>query len=107
MEYVTDGPPCTLSTERRENLVLGVIRGRHSLSEAAARANVSEQSFEEWLWDFIDGGHERLQGARMRNRPTQVDLLEAEAEELRRALTEAQLELNVLREVENLFRDLS
>jgi transposase len=86
--------------EEIADLVVGVITGRESVTEAARRAQVSTESVETWRRLFLDGGLQALEGAGPR-RPTRENLLEKEVESLKEALGEVFLELDVWRDLHN------
>jgi transposase len=86
--------------EEIADLVVGVITGRESVTEAARRAQVSPESVETWRRLFLDGGLQALEGAGPR-RPTRESLLEKEVESLKEALGEVFLELDVWRDLHN------
>lgn len=86
----------SLAPEEIADLVVGVITGRESVTEAARRAQVPARSVETWRQLFLDGGLQALEGAGPR-RPTRENLLEKEVESLKEALGEVFLELDVWR----------
>ncbi|MFI2370950.1 helix-turn-helix domain-containing protein [Streptomyces sp. NPDC018833] len=90
-----DPPPQALSVEDKVGIVLSVISGRESVAEAAGRRTVSEQAIEEWREAFIEGGLLGLQGADAHRPPLGESRLVAEMTELKTALGEVCLELNV------------
>ncbi|MEU4086537.1 transposase [Streptomyces aureus] len=84
------------TTEDKAGVVLSVLSGRETVGEAAGRhAHLSERSLLDWREAFIEGGLRELQGSAARRPPPRVTLLEAEAAELKSALGEVCLELNV------------
>jgi transposase len=82
------------SPEEKLRVVLSVLRGEATATEAARRAGISEQTVHNWKRIFLDSGRDGLaQGHRRRSsRETE---LEAENEELKAALGEATVELRV------------
>ncbi|MBT2365133.1 helix-turn-helix domain-containing protein [Streptomyces sp. ISL-10] len=91
-----DPPPQALSVEDKVSIVLSVISGRESVAEAAGRrTNISEQAIEDWREAFIEGGLLGLQGADAHRPPLRESRLVAEMTELKTALGEVCLELNV------------
>lgn len=82
------------SPEEKLRIVLCVLRGEATATEAARRAGVSEQSVHNWKRILLDSGRDGLaQGQRRRSSREQQ--LEAENEELKAALGEATVELRV------------
>ncbi|MGV2917604.1 hypothetical protein [Streptomyces alfalfae] len=93
--------PGRLSTQERIDLMLSVIVGSTSIAEAAARADLDESLVEELARSFVEGGLERLGGARY---AAYVAALRAESAELRTALREAAVEIKLWQELERCQR---
>jgi len=88
--------PSKKTTDQKLRVVLSVLRGEHSVAEAARRNGVPEQSVHIWKRQFLDAGREGLEkGARRRS--SREFELEAENEELKAALGEAHVQLRVWR----------
>ena len=82
--------PSDRSPERKLQVVLSVLRGEVSATEAARRAGVAEQTVHNWKRAFVDAGRDGL-AQRHRRRSSR----EAENEELKAALGEAHVQLRV------------
>ncbi|MFC6619352.1 transposase [Deinococcus radiophilus] len=54
----------TWSPELKEQLVLAVLSGEHTIAEAAREYEVSESLIHTWRAQFLEAGRARLQGAR-------------------------------------------
>jgi transposase-like protein len=105
MEESTYDPSRALSVDDRMNIVLGVISGRESVTEAAGRhTNISERSVEDWREAFIEGGLRGLQGAGAHRPPPREIRLVAEVTELKSALGEVCLELHVWQAIRKYWR---
>ena len=88
--------PSNKSAEQKLQVVLSVLRGEQTASEAGRRAGVSEQSVHNWKRLLLESGREGLAAGRKRGTPREAEL-EAENEELKAALGEAHVELRVWR----------
>lgn len=89
--------PPVKAPEQKLRIVLAVVRGEVSISEAARREGVSETSIAKWRDQFLEGGRAGLAaGARLARDPVRAQL-EAECEQLKAALGEAHAELRVLK----------
>lgn len=88
--------PSKKTTDQKLRIVLAVLRGQHSVAEAARRNGVSEQSVHNWKRRFLDAGREGLEKG-VRRRSSREMELEAECEELKAALGEAHVQLRVWR----------
>ena len=88
--------PSNKSAEQKLQVVLSVLRGEQTASEAGRRAGVSEQSVHDWKRLLGESGREGLAQGRKRRTSREVEL-EAENEELKAALGEAHVELRVWR----------
>ncbi|MEV6016649.1 MULTISPECIES: transposase [unclassified Streptomyces] len=96
MNHIPSPVPPALTAEEKAGIVLSVLSGRETVAEAAGRhAHLSERSLLDWREAFIEGGLRELQGSAARRPPPRASLLEAEAAELKSALGEVCLELNV------------
>ena len=84
------------SPDEKLRVVLSVLRGEVSASEAARRAGVSEQSVHNWKKIFLESGRDGLAQGRQRRSGRELEL-EAENEELKAALGEAHVQLRVWR----------
>lgn len=87
--------PSKKSADEKMRVVLSVLRGEQSATDAARRAGVSEQTVHNWKRTFLDSGRE---GLAVRGRPRRSGReteLEAENEELKAALGEAHVQLRV------------
>lgn len=83
--------------DQKLRIVLAVVRGEVSVSEAARREGVSETSIAKWRDRFLEAGRAGLvAGAKVARDPVRAQL-EAECEQLKAALGEAHAELRVLK----------
>ncbi|WTO66976.1 helix-turn-helix domain-containing protein (plasmid) [Streptomyces sp. NBC_00212] len=73
-------------------IVMRVISGEISISQAARQANVSEQSVGNWKRQFIAAGRQGLEGSDRRNAERERQLI-AEIAELKAALGEVYVQL--------------
>ena len=80
------------SPEERARVVLSVLRGELSATEAALRARVAERTVRTWQQAFVEGGQERLALGGRRRSARELEL-EAEIEELQAALGEVHVQL--------------
>lgn len=74
-------------------IVLSILAGEVSIAEAARKEKVSEQSIGRWKAEFIEAGKTALTAGK--NGPDQEAQLEAEVDDLTRALGEAAVEIRV------------
>lgn len=88
--------PSKKTTDQKLRVVLSVLRGEHSVAEAARRNGVSEQSVHNWKKQFLDAGREGLAKGARRRSSRELEL-EVENEELKAALGEAHVQLRVWR----------
>lgn len=88
------GSPPVISAERKTRIVLSVLAGEMSITEAARREKVSEQPIGRWKADFLEAGKTALAAGRS-GPSTREEQLEAQVEELTQALGEAAVELRV------------
>ena len=86
--------PPVMPPDDKMEIVLRVISGEVSISQAARQANVSEQSVGNWKRQFISAGRQGLEGAERRNAERERRLL-AEIAELKAALGEIYVQLRV------------
>ena len=86
--------PSDWSPERKLQVVLSVLRGEVSATEAARRAGVAEQTVHNWKRAFLDAGRDGLAQGHRRRSSREAEL-EAECEELKAALGEAHVQLRV------------
>ena len=86
--------PSDRSPERKLQVVLSVLRGELSATEAARRGGVSEQTVHNWKRAFLEAGREGLEWGHRRRSSRELEL-EAENEELKVALGEAHVQLRV------------
>lgn len=90
------GRPPVIPVENKTRVVLAVLSGEVSVAEAARKEKVSEQSIHWWRTEFIEAGKTAL--AAVKTGPsTREAQLEAEVDDLTRALGEAAVELRVWR----------
>lgn len=87
--------PPVFASEDKIRIVLSVLAGELTIAEAARRNKISETSIGKWKQQFLEAGKLGLAaggGARPSSREQQ---LEAEVEELTKALGEAAVEIRV------------
>ncbi len=97
--------PLGLSAEDKASIVLSVLSGRETVAEAAGRrTDISEQCLEDWREAFLEGGLRGLQGTAAHRPPPRESQLEADAAELKTALGEVCLELNVWQAIRTYLR---
>jgi transposase len=86
--------PPVVPAEKKIRIVLSVLSGEVSVAEAARREKVSETSIGKWKAEFLEAGKTALTAGR--SGPSSRDeQLEAEVDELTRALGEAAVEIRV------------
>ena len=79
-------------------IVLSVLSGESSIAEAARRHGISETSIGKWKEQFVLGGRQGLEHGAGTTKPTGREAqLEAEVDDLTRALGEAHVELRALK----------
>lgn len=89
--------PSMFSAEKKQQIVLAVMRGELSIAEAARRFAASETSIAKWRDLFVEGGVAALKnGSRAAASGREVQL-EQELAELTQALGEAHVELRMLK----------
>jgi transposase len=88
------GRPPVIPPEKKIRVVLAVLAGEVSVSEAARKEQVSEQSIHRWKADFVEAGKVGLIAGRA-GPSTREAQLEAEVAELTQALGEAHLQVRV------------
>ena len=89
----------TWSTDVKEAIVLGVLRGELGVAEAARQHGVNESLVHTWKAQFLEAGRARLAGERLEQGMTN---LEREHDRLKRILAEKELELDLARKVRRL-----
>lgn len=90
------GRPPVIPVETKTRVVLAVLSGEVSVAEAARKEKVSEQSIHRWRAEFVEAGKTALAAGRT-GPSTREAQLEAEVDDLTRALGEAAVELRVWR----------
>ncbi len=89
--------PSKFSAEKKQQIVLSVLRGEMKVVEAARRHATSETSIGKWRDLFVEGGVAALKNG-SRAAPTGREAqLEHELLELTQALGEAHVELRILK----------
>jgi len=90
--------PPVHSVETKLKIVLSVLSGESSQAEAARRHGISETSIGKWKEQFLEGGRHGLEQGGRAAKPTGREAqLEAEVDDLTRALGEAHVELRALK----------
>ena len=89
--------PPVVPAEEKVRIVLSVLAGEVTATEAARRAKVSEQSVGNWKRQFLEGGRSGIvAGLNPADLPSSREQqLEAEVADLPQALGEAHLEARV------------
>ena len=82
------------STEEKVAIVLSILRGEISISEASRKHGVSYKTLLAWRDRFLKGGEAALKG---KGPDAQVKALENENRELKEALAEMALRVEVLK----------
>ena len=85
------------SAEAKLRIVLSVLRGETSAKEAARRRGVSETSIGKWKEQFLEGGRQGLEAKERRGPTGREAQLEAQVDDVTRAVGEAHVELRVLK----------
>jgi len=89
--------PPVHSVETKLKIVLSVLSGESSQAEAARRHGISETSIGRWKEQFLEGGRHGLEQGGRAAKPTGREAqLEAEVDDLTRALGEAHVEQRAL-----------
>lgn len=89
--------PSKFSAEKKQQIVLSVLRGEMSLAEAARRHAASETSVSKWRDLFVEGGVAALKNGSRAAVSGREAHLEHELAELTQALGEAHVELRMLK----------
>lgn len=87
--------PSKKSADEKMRVVLSVLSGEQSASEAARKAGVAEQTAHNWKRAFLESGRQGLVSGAASRRSSREAELEAENEELKTALGEAHVQLRV------------
>ena len=88
------GRPPMIPPEKKTRIVLAILAGEMSITEAARKEKVSEQSIGRWKAEFLEAGRTALVAGRS-GPSSREEQLEAEVVELTQALGEAHVELRV------------
>ncbi len=89
--------PSKFSAEKKQQIVLSVLRGELKITEAARRHAASEVSIARWRDLFVEGGVAALKnGSRVAASGREAQL-EHQLVELTQALGEAHVELRILK----------
>lgn len=92
------GRPPKHPVETKLKIVLSVISGEATQAEAARRHGVSETSIGKWKEQFLQGGKTGLEQSAAQAKPTgREHQLEAEVDDLTRALGEAHVQIRALK----------
>ena len=89
--------PSKFTLEKKQQVVLSVLRGEIRVAEAARRFGVSETSVGKWRDLFVEGGVAALKNGSRAPVSGREAQLEHEVSELTQALGEAHVELRLLR----------
>jgi len=89
--------PSKFTPQKKQQIVLAVMRGELSIAEAARRFAASEGSIAKWRDLFVEGGVAALQDGARRGPTGREAQLEQEVSDLTHALGEAHVELRVLK----------
>ena len=82
------------STEEKVAIILSILRGELSISEASRKHGVSYKTLLTWRDRFLKGGEAALKG---KGPDAQVKALEQENKQLKEALAEMALRVEVLK----------
>lgn len=86
------------TVETKLKIVLSVLSGESSNAEAARRHGVSETSIGKWKEQFLLAGRQGLENGQKSVRPSgRESVLEAQVDDLTRALGEAHVELRAFK----------
>jgi len=85
------------SVEDKNRIVLAVLRGEISITEASRREGVSQVSISKWRDQFLAGGQQALAEGAPGGPSGREQALAAEIEGLTSALREAHMELRLWR----------
>lgn len=88
------GRPPVFSADVKTRIVLSVLSGETTISQAARKEQVSEQSIGRWKAEFLEAGKTALAAGRS-GPSTREEQLAAQVEDLTQALGEAAVELRV------------
>lgn len=92
------GRPPKHPVETKLKIVLSVLSGESTQAEAARRHGVSETSIGKWKEQFLQGGKAGLEQAASAVKPSgREHQLEAEVDDLTRALGEAHVQIRALK----------
>ena len=92
------GRPPKHPVDVEQKMVLSVLTGESTQAEAARRHGISETSIGKWKEQFLLGGRQGLESGSSATEPTGREArLEAEVDDLTRALGEAHVELRALK----------
>jgi transposase len=97
------GKPSNKTAVEKARIVIAVLKGELSAVDAARRHAVSEQSIHNWKAIFLESGRAGLETNGKPRRTTREAELEAEIDELTRALGEAHVQLRVYQRGTELF----
>lgn len=89
--------PPVHSVETKLKVVLSVLRGEMTAAEAARRHGISETSIGKWKEQFLVAGKAGLEAKERRGPTGRERQLEAQLDDVTRALGEAHVELRVLK----------
>lgn len=86
-----------ISSERKLQVVMSVLKGELSAAEAGRRVGVSEQAVGNWKRAFLEAGAAGIEQGKRSSTSQREAALEAEVEELKTALGETVAELRVVK----------
>ena len=84
------------SVEEKLGIVLAILSERQSVAEGARQRGVNENQIYRWKEQFLEGGRQRLNGAKAQ---TADQRLEAENNQLKNLLGEKALEIEILKKL--------
>jgi transposase len=87
--------PPQFPVEQKIRIVLSVLAGELTVTEAARKYKTSQTSVAKWRDQFLESGKAGLAVVGGRRSSSREEMLEAELEELKTALGEAHVELRV------------
>jgi transposase len=89
--------PAVHSVETKLKVVLSVLSREMTAAEAARRQGISETSIGKWKDQFLAGGKAGLEAKERRGATGRERALEAQLDDVTRALGEAHVELRLLK----------
>ena len=89
--------PPMFSVQQKQRIVISVLRGEMTVAEAARRNKCSQTSIAKWREQFVQGGVSALEASAAPGPSAREAQLERELSEVTSALSEAHVELRLLK----------